>query len=284
MAIIKTENLTKVYKGRSRNEHIKALDNLNIEILEGEIFGLLGPNGSGKTTLIKILLGLIFPTKGKVSILGKNPRQTFFKKDLGYLPETPYFYEFMNPVELLDFYGKLFNLPSKRRSVKIDELISLVGLEKFRKMKIRNFSKGMIQRIGLAASLVSDPKLLLLDEPTLGLDPIGALEIQTLLKKLKEKGMTIFLSSHLLSEVQESCDRIAILYKGELLKIGKIDDLLSVKNNMQVTLKGDTRNLGAALEKFAIENSLNIVKIDSPRESLKDLFIETIKNRRKDSE
>lgn len=279
MGIITTENLTKIFKSPLKNQNITALDNLNIEIEKGEIFGLLGPNGSGKTTMIKIFLGLIFPTRGKVSVLGSSPRKVSFKKEIGYLPETPYFYEFMNPLELLDFYGKLFEIPSDKRKRDNEKLLELVGLSKFKKLKIRNFSKGMVQRVGLAASIINNPKLLILDEPTLGLDPLGVLEIQHLLKDLKKKGMTIFLSSHLLSEVQESCDRVGILYKGELIKIGSLDELLKVKNELQVTLKGDEAILAEKIKKFAKENSIDIHKLDWSRNSLRELFIATIKGR-----
>ncbi len=284
MSVIHTENLTKIYRGSVGKDRILALNNLSIQIEQGEIFGLLGPNGSGKTTFIKIILGLIKQSKGKISILGKGPRDTHNKNFIGYLPETPNFYEFMNPVELLDFYASLFNISAKDKLEKIDELLDLVGISKYKSLKIRNFSKGMVQRVGLAASLINNPKLLILDEPTVGLDPIGSLEIQNLLRKLRDKGMTIFLSSHLLSEVQESCDRVAILYKGELIKIGKLDDLLKRKDQVQFTLKGDSNIIKSSFEKFARDNNLNIEDISTPKETLKDLFVETIKTRRITSE
>ncbi len=224
-AVIKIENLTKIYHLSKRREVI-ALRDFNLEIEEGEIFGLLGPNGSGKTTLLKTMLGLTSPTKGKVEILGKRMDNVEVKKDIGFLPENPYYYEYLTGSELLDFYGDIFDLPENIKRRRSQELLSTVGLTKVKHMALGNYSKGMLERIGLACALLNDPKLLILDEPTTGLDPIGGRETRDLLLRLKKEGKTILLSSHFLSEVERICDRIGILNQGELLAVGRLKELL----------------------------------------------------------
>ena len=222
---IKIENLTKIYKLSGRKKVIGLL-NFNLEVNEGEIFGLLGPNGSGKTTLFKTILGLISPTKGKVEILGKDAADVEVKKEIGFLPENPYYYEYLTGTELLNFYGDIFNLPENVKKKRSDELLSTVGLAKAKHMALGNYSKGMLERIGFACALLNDPKLLILDEPTTGLDPIGGRESRDLLMKLKSEGKTILLSSHFLSEAEKICDRIGILHQGELLVVGELKKLL----------------------------------------------------------
>ena len=227
-AVIKIENLTKIYRLSKRRKVIGLL-NFNLLVEEGEIFGLLGPNGSGKTTLLKIMLGLIFPTKGKVEIFGKQMDDVGVKRDIGFLPENPYYYEYLTGPELLDFYGDIFNLPENVKRRRSEELLSIVGLEEAKHMALRSYSKGMLERIGLACVLLNDPKLLVLDEPTTGLDPIGGRETRDLLLRLKKKGKTILLSSHFLSEVERICDRIGILDQGKLLAVGRLKELLKEK-------------------------------------------------------
>ena len=223
--VIKIENLTKIYKLSGKREVIGLL-NFNLEVKEGEIFGLLGPNGSGKTTLFKTILGLIFPTKGKVKILGKDVADVEVKKEIGFLPENPYYYEYLTGPELLNFYGDIFDLPENMKKKRSDELLSTVGLAKAKHMALGNYSKGMLERIGFACALLNDPKLLILDEPTTGLDPIGGRESRNLLMKLKSEGKTILLSSHFLSEAEKICDRIGILHQGKLLVVGELKKLL----------------------------------------------------------
>ena len=227
--IVRTEDLTKVYQ-LERNRKIVALDSLNLQIYKGEIFGLIGPNGSGKTTALKLLLGLLFPTKGKVSIFGNNVESMRVKKDIGYLPESPYYYQYLTPVELLNFYAEIFEL--KDRKERIEELLGIIGLKEARKLKLTHFSKGMLERIGLGVALLNDPSLLILDEPTTGLDPIGSRETRDLFLKLKEEGKTILLSSHYLSEIERISDRIGILYKGRLLALGGLQELFE-KNGVK---------------------------------------------------
>ncbi|MCL5674636.1 MAG: ABC transporter ATP-binding protein [Candidatus Omnitrophica bacterium] len=226
MAIIETKDLTKIYTiGRKRT--VVGLDHLTLEIEEGELFGILGPNGSGKTTCLKLLLGTLFPTSGEAYIMGKTPYDVSMKKEVGFLPENPYYYEYLTGRELLIFYGKLFDMDKDALNEKIEELLNLVGLHNTQKLSLRHYSKGMLERIGLAASLINDPKILILDEPTTGLDPIGCRDTRNLLIQLKEMGKTILLSSHFLSEVERVCSRIAILHRGLLLALGRLDELMS---------------------------------------------------------
>lgn len=275
-AIIKIEKVCKYYSSTMGERHYKALDDFSLDIEKGEIFGLLGPNGSGKTTLIKLLLGLIFPTKGRISVFGKNPKDVRSKMKIGYLPEHPYFYDFLNPVELLDFYGSLFSIGSRARKERIPFLIEKVGLRGFEKMRIRNFSKGMLQRVGLAASLINDPELLFLDEPTLGLDPIGTLEIQGFLRELNSQGKTIFLSSHLLAQVQDSCSRIAIIHKGKLIKMGSLEELLTVRDELAVVVRGMGDKEKEKLKDLVKQSGSEVVDITARKNSLTDLFVKII--------
>lgn len=274
--IIKIKNVSKYYKDVIGEKYFKALDDFSLEIEKGEIFGLLGPNGSGKTTLLKLLLGLISPTKGEISVLGKGPRDVRSKMKIGYLPEHPYFYDFLNPVELLDFYDSLFNINSHTRKERIQFLLEKVGLKGFEKMRIRNFSKGMLQRIGLAASLINDPELLFLDEPTLGLDPIGTFEIQKFLRELNSQGKTIFLCSHLLAQVQDSCHRIAIIHKGRLIKMGRLEELLTVKDELAVVVRGMGDKEKERLKSFVRQSGSEVLDISERKDSLADLFIKII--------
>ena len=277
--IVEIRNLSKHYRNVMGQRHFKALDKLSLEVERGEIFGLLGPNGSGKTTLLKLLLGLIAPTSGKTTVLGKSPRDINSKRRIGYLAEHPYFYEFLNSVELLKFYGSLLDVDPRIQKKKIPFLIEKVGLRGFEKMNIRNFSKGMLQRIGLAISLINDPELLFLDEPTLGLDPIGTLDIQNLLREIRAQGKTIFLSSHLLAHVQDLCDRIAIIYQGRILKVGRLEELLTVKDEMMVIVKG--MDDGVRLRENLEQRGSEVLSISERKDSLEDLFIKIINKEKK---
>jgi ABC-2 type transport system ATP-binding protein len=224
MSIISTRDLTKIYV-LGKNREVVGLNRANLEVNEGEIFGILGPNGSGKTTCLKLLLGILFPTSGEAEILGRPPYDTEMKKQVGFLPENPYYYDYLNGPELLTFYGNLFNIDHGLLARRIDHLLELVELNDARRLALRHYSKGMLERIGLAASLVNDPRILILDEPTTGLDPIGCRDTRNLLLKLKGQGKTILLSSHFLSEVERVCDRIAIFHRGNLLATGTLAEL-----------------------------------------------------------
>src|SRR5206468_7461532 len=238
-AAVQTEHLTKIYTDFWGRPKVKALDDLNLTINRGEVFGLLGPNGSGKSTTIKLLLGLIFPTRGTASILGEPAGSTTINERIGFLPEESYLYRFLNGEETLRFYGRLFKMDRRTLNKRVPELLDIVGLDqKSRKRKLREYSKGMARRIGLAQALINDPDLILLDEPTTGLDPIGTREMKDLILSLKQQGKTVLLCSHLLADVQDVCDRIIILYRGHEEKLGHVRDLLQVKDVTQIQMRG----------------------------------------------
>jgi ABC-2 type transport system ATP-binding protein len=232
MKIITTKNLTKEYPSKSfSKEKILALNNFSFEVESGEIFGLLGPNGAGKTTLIKILLGITFPTNGEIRIFEKEITNESYKVKVGYLPENHKFPNYLNGEQVLHFFGRLSGMSNSDVKKKADEYLKLVDMEKWKKTKIKKYSKGMLQRLGLAQAMMNNPELIFLDEPTDGVDPIGRKEIRDILNNLKQEGKTIFLNSHLLSEVELICDRVAILNKGTLIKTGRVDDITAVSDN-----------------------------------------------------
>jgi ABC-2 type transport system ATP-binding protein len=233
-AVIQTRNLTKIYRDFWGRKKVRALNSLSLEVYRGEVFGLLGPNGSGKTTTLKLLLGLLFPTDGDVTILGKPSADVTKNERIGYLPEESYLYRFLNAEETLDFYGRLFNMPSAVRRERMNRLIERVGLQDARRRQLREYSKGMTRRIGLAQALINDPDLILLDEPTSGLDPIGSRDMKDLIVKLRDEGKTVVMCSHLLADVQDVCDRIAILDGGELKVLGRVQDLLKDQGVTQI--------------------------------------------------
>src|SRR3989449_8864643 len=236
-----TENLTKVYKDFWGRDKVRALDDLTLTINRGEVFGLLGPNGSGKSTTIKLLLGLIFPTRGGATVLGRPAGDTTVNERIGFLPEESYLYRFLNGEEILRFYGKLFKIDRKTLNRRVPELLDIVGLDaKSRKRKLREYSKGMARRIGLPQAMINNPDLILLDEPTTGLDPIGTREMKDLIVPLKAQGKTVLLCSHLLADVQDVCDRITILFKGKMQTLGEVRDLLQVRDITQIEAKGLT--------------------------------------------
>ncbi|MEW6379925.1 MAG: ABC transporter ATP-binding protein [bacterium] len=228
MIAIKTTGLKKTYKtGFARK--IEALKGLDLEIEEGETFGYLGPNGAGKTTTLKLILGLMHPTAGAAYILGEDSRNVKVKNSVGFLPEQPYFYSYLTAQEFLGFYGRLFDISRGSYQGKIDELLALVGLKGKAHLQLRKFSKGMLQRLGIAQALMNDPRVIFFDEPFSGLDPIGRKEIRDIVLKLKERGKTIFFCSHILSDVEMVCDRVGILVNGELKAVGRIDSLVETK-------------------------------------------------------
>lgn len=276
-AAVVTHNLTKIYTDFWLRPKVHALTNLNLTIERGEIFGLLGPNGSGKTTTIKLLLGLIFPTSGKAQVLGSKPGSGAVNEQIGYLPEESYLHRFLNAEETLDFYGRLFRLPRSVRRARSAELLELVGLAgKARRRPLREYSKGMSRRIGLAQALINNPQLILLDEPTVGLDPIGTREIKDLIKRLRDEGRTILLSSHLLADVQDICDRIGILAHGQLLELGRVKDLLSVEDVFRIEARGISDEVMEKLKKVITSNNGEVIKVDHPNTSLEDLFLRVV--------
>lgn len=276
---VKTEDLTKVYKSFFGRKKVLALDKLSIEIQKGEIFGLLGPNGSGKTTTIKLLLGLIFPTKGNAYVLGKPTDDVAAKKMIGFLPEESCFYRFLNADETLDFYGQLFSIPRKERRLRADKLIEQVRLGFARKRPLRQYSKGMLRRIGIAQALINDPDLVILDEPTSGLDPIGTKETKDIILELKQEGKTVLLCSHLLSDVQDVCDRIAILDKGKLQVTGSIDELLSRKDIIEILIRKLSDEVLDEIKVFIKEKQGEVISVKNPSNTLEDLFLKIVQER-----
>ncbi len=275
--IIETRNLTKVYRdfwGRPKVQALKALD---LQVYRGEIFGLLGPNGSGKTTTIKLLLGLLFPTEGDALIFNEPTTNVAKNERIGYLPEESYLYKFLNAEETLHFYGRLFKITSAERHKRVNRLIDMVGLSAAKHRQLREYSKGMQRRIGLAQALINNPELILLDEPTSGLDPIGTAEIKELIRDLRTQGKTIVLSGHLLADMQDICDRIAILHHGELKEIGKVSDLLTVQDVTQIK----TRDLPeAALEEIRAviaRHGAELLAVDHPTTTLEELFLRIVR-------
>ena len=224
--MVRTENLRKVFVTSFKRQKVEALKGLTLEVKRGEVFGFLGPNGAGKTTTLKILMGLIYPTSGKAWIMGRELGDVSIKKGVGFLPEQPYFYEYLTALEFLDFYGRLFGMSKADRKGRAAELLPMVGLEHAGKLQLRKFSKGMLQRIGIAQALINDPELVVLDEPMSGLDPIGRKEVKDIMIHLKERGKTIFFSTHILPDVEVICDRVGILVKGELRSMGAVGELL----------------------------------------------------------
>ena len=276
--IVEARNLAKTYRdfwGRSKKVALKPLD---LEIRRGEIFGLLGPNGSGKTTTMKLLLGLIFPTSGEAFVFGKDATDVSKNERIGYLPEESYLYKFLDAEETLDFYGRLFDMPPDERKHRAAALIKRVGLERDRKRQLREYSKGMTRRIGVAQALINDPELVILDEPTSGLDPIGTREMKDLIVELREKGKTVIMSSHLLADVEDVCDRIAVLHQGELKELGRVDDLLRVTDVTQIRAKGLSAAATEEIREVLRRHGGADIEIGNPRTTLEDLFLDVVRD------
>lgn len=253
--VIKTENLSKVYTSGLadllRLPGVTALQNLNMEVMRGEVFAMIGPNGSGKTTTLKLIMGLIFPTRGVVRVFSRNPRRdTHIKRRIGFMPDGPYFYGHLNGFELLDFYANLLGIDAQVRKRRIPELLDMVGMTNRARNRVRNYSKGMVQRIGLAHALLNDPDIIFLDEPTSGLDPIGARDIRDVIVRMKEQGKTVFLCSHFLTEIEHLCDRVILLDRGRTLRYGRLEELLVEPGMMRVTASGLTDAAQEELRRF----------------------------------
>jgi ABC-2 type transport system ATP-binding protein len=273
---IETFSLTKIFTDWWGRNRIVAVEDLNLKVRRNEVFGLLGPNGSGKTTVLKMLLGLLYPTRGKAIVLGGDGRNPKISAKIGFLPEESYLYPYLNARETLDFYGRLFGLNSKLRAARIDALLDMVGLSGMANRPVGTFSKGMARRIGLAQALINDPELLILDEPTSGLDPIGTRQIKDLVVGLAKRGKTVLLCSHLLADVEEVCDRVAILYGGIVQKEGSIGELLERKDKTQIT----TNVLSdRAIEqvKRIIEKDSSEFEVKSPMQRLESFFIDIVR-------
>ncbi len=276
--VIETRNLTKTYRDFWGREKVRALKALDLEVRQGEIFGLLGPNGSGKSTTIKLLLGLLFPTQGEALVFGRDATEVENKQRIGYLPEESYLYKFLNAEETLDFYGRLFDIPAKVRRERTAELIRMVNLEWAKRRQLKEYSKGMTRRIGLAQALINDPQLILLDEPTSGLDPIGTRDMKDLILNLKAQGKTVLMCSHLLADVQDVCDRIAILHQGELKELGRVDALLKVQDVTQVRARGLSKEAEDEIRQVIERHGGELLAMDNPTTTLEELFLSIVKD------
>ncbi len=305
MESITVNNLTKVFHSDFLRKPILAVDNLSFSVEEGEIFGFLGPNGAGKTTTIKILVGLLKPTSGSAKILGIDISDVNSHEFIGFLPEMPNFYDYLTGYELMDYFSRLFNLRGSHRIKRIEELLRLAGVWEARNQPLRSYSKGMLQRIGIAQALINDPKLLILDEPMSGLDPIGRKDVRDLILSLKEQSKTIFFSTHIIPDVELICDKIAILNKGKLISIGKLDELSALKGELyEIAIEGCNSNCLTRVKTIADEiiqrgevyilrvrkekkeDAIGIIKdarvpirsIVPIRRSLEELFIKELQN------
>jgi ABC-2 type transport system ATP-binding protein len=272
---IETFALTKIFSDWWGRAKVYAVDDLNLRVHRNEVFGFLGPNGSGKTTTLKMLLGLLHPTKGRALVLGGDGADPKISAKVGFLPEESYLYKYLNARETLDFYGRLFGMSPKLRKMRIEALLDMVGLKAVANRAVGTFSKGMARRIGLAQALINDPDLLILDEPTTGLDPIGTRQIKDLIIKLAERGKTILLCSHLLADVEDVCDRIAILYGGKIQSQGRVRDLLQQTNKRQITTDAISDATVAKIKRLVEDEDAECV-VTSPMDRLETFFIRTV--------
>lgn len=281
--VIEIRNLSKEYRDFWGKRKVLALDDLSLDVDRGEVFGFLGPNGSGKTTTVKLLLGLLFPTSGGATVLGQPPGSVEANQHIGFLPEESYLYRFLNADETLDFYGRLFGIPRRERRRRIDELIEKVGIGHARKRQLKEYSKGMARRIGLAQALINDPDIVILDEPTSGLDPIGTKQIKDLILELKNtQHKTVFMCSHLLADVEDVCDRIAILFQGKLEVVGRVNELLTQEGVVNFR----ARNASPAARegvKALLERDGSYIGVEKASRSLEDLFLKVVADKTADA-
>lgn len=274
--IIEAIQVSKVFTDFWRRPKVRAVNDVSFTVRPGEVFGLLGPNGSGKSTTLKMILGLLYPTTGRLRVLGNSPRDVRTKKRIGYLPEESYSYPYLTSQETLAFYGMMFNLPGRERRERTAQLLDMVGLRHAQRRPIGEFSKGMARRIGLAQALINDPDLVILDEPTSGLDPIGCRQVKDLIKALAKRGKTVLLSSHLLADVADVCDRIAILYNGRIQAEGAIGELLELKSQYRLSLENiSEESLQRVLAAAEIELGHRPV-VDHPRRDLEEFFLSIV--------
>jgi ABC-2 type transport system ATP-binding protein len=279
--VVSVQGLTKVFKDFWGRPKARAVDNVDFEVRRGEVFGLLGPNGSGKSTTVKLILGLLYPTKGHIEVFDHSPQHVATKARIGYLPEESYLYRYLNSRETLEFFGNLFKLPKGERSNRAEQLLEMVGLNQARLRAVGEFSKGMQRRIGLAQALINDPDLVILDEPTSGLDPIGCREVKDLIIALARRGKTVILSSHLLSDVEDVCDRVVIYYGGKIQAMGTLKDLLATPDAIRITTPALPReSMQRVLEVIRQDVAEDKVRIDTPTQNLESYFLDVVQKAR----
>lgn len=275
--VVACQNLTKTFKDFWMRDRARAVDSVSFEIMPHEVFGLLGPNGSGKSTTIKMMLGLLRPTSGRLAVFGKPPSDVEIKRRIGYLPEESYLYPFLNARETLDYYGRLFSIERKARLRRIDELLDMVGLSGAQFRQVREYSKGMQRRIGIAQALINDPDFLILDEPTTGLDPIGTRQVKDLIIELGRRGKTVLLSSHLLADVEDCVDRMIILYGGRVRAEGTCDSLLTSGDRITIESEPlDDLTIGEIDEVIRRRSGGGVVRVSKPRQKLEELFLDIV--------
>ena len=282
--VVAVRGLVKVFKDFWGRSKARAVDEVSFEVRRGEVFGLLGPNGSGKSTTVKMLLGLLYPTAGHIEVFGHSPRHVLTKARIGYLPEESYLYRYLDSRETLQFFGNLFTLPAAERRQRAEQLLEMVGLSQTRTRAVGEFSKGMQRRIGLAQALINDPDLIILDEPTSGLDPIGCREVKDLILALARRGKTIILSSHLLADVEDVCDRVVIYYGGKVQAMGMLRDLLAKPDSLRITTpllpRATIEQVLAILRHDVAEDR---VRVDTPTQNLEAYFLEVVQKAKQQS-
>ena len=274
---LQVENVTKVFRDFWRRPSVTAVREVSFDVRPGEVFGLLGPNGSGKSTLIKMMLGLLHPTRGNLRVLGRSPRDVKTKARVGYLPEDSYLYPYLTSEETLDFYGRLFDLPRRERRARMEQLLEMIGLQHARRRTVGEFSKGMARRIGLAQALINDPDVVILDEPTSGLDPLGCRQMKDLILTLARRGKTVLMTSHLLADVEDVCDRLVILYNGRIQAAGSVRELLEERGQSRILLPAELppetlqRALAGLRDLLGREP-----EVDHPRKDLEQFFLDVV--------
>jgi len=273
MSAVSITGLTKLYPVPMRRQKVVAVKELNLEVEEGQVYGLLGPNGSGKSTTLKILLGLVTPTRGESKIFGQDSRDYRSHRDVGFLPENPYFYKYLTAEETLRFYGKICGMGGRALDDRIAELLSLVGMEDARHRRVGGYSKGMLQRIGLAQALIQDPRLLVLDEPTAGVDPLGSRQIRDLILELKKRGKTVLLTSHLLEQVQEVCDRVGIMARGVMMREGRLDDLVTIEGQTEYVVENAPADLQEKIEALVKSSGGKFLEARKAQMTLESVFL-----------
>lgn len=279
--VISVRGLTKVFKDFWGRPKARAVDNVDFDVRRGEVFGLLGPNGSGKSTTVKLLLGLLYPTRGHIEVFGRSPRHVGTKMRIGYLPEESYLYRYLDSKETLDFFGSLFGLSAADKKLRNEQLLEMVGLGQVRSRVVGEFSKGMQRRIGLAQALINDPDLVILDEPTAGLDPVGCREVKDLILALARRGKTVILSSHLLADVEDVCDRVVIYYGGKIQAAGTLKELLTERDSVRLTMPPLSREtMQRVLEIIRQEVAEDKVRVDNPTQNLESYFLGVVQRAR----